>query len=495
MRLFIHIFNEKNMDRHFDLLLTNYKRFYNTEPLRYKALTQAGSNRNYYRFFDNSGTVIGVYSENVAETETFLYYSEVFAKLNLNIPNIYHVSEDKKCYFIQDFGDQSLLSIVEKETKESGFNDHIIELYKKSISALVEIQIKPDSLIDFSKAYSIGEFDKQSILFDLNYFKYYFLNVSGVSYDEKLLAEDFEGLADFLDRTGDKHFMFRDFQGRNILIKDDKPYFIDYQGGRRGAIHYDLASLLYQAKAKVPENIKTDLLDYYLKEVSKYLVTDKVKFTEQFYYYSYLRVLQTLGAYGRRGLIEKKAHFLESIPFAINNLKLLLENQPVLYKYKELNRVLLELVKSKQFDLKKYDSFTINVMSFSYKKGLPNDPTGNGGGFIFDCRGILNPGRFPEYKSLTGRDREVIAFFENNTDIDIFIKDIIKLITPTIENYIDRNFNSLMLCFGCTGGQHRSVYCAENVFEYLKKNYNINLVLTHRELKIDKEVSIKEQQY
>jgi aminoglycoside/choline kinase family phosphotransferase len=483
------------MENTFDFVFNAYKNFYSEDIIKYEAITNAGSNRNYYRIYTNSDTIIGVYSNNVEETETFLYYSEIFTTLSLNTPKVFFVSPDKKCYFIQDLGNISLLEIVERETKNSDFNSKLVTLYKKTISALVNMQINSASLIDFDRAYSIKDFDKQSILFDLNYFKYYLLNVSGITYNEKKLADDFVSLADYLDKSGNKYFMYRDFQGRNILIKDNKPYFIDYQGGRRGAIQYDLVSLLYQAKAKVPEFIKNELLIYYVSEVSKYIEVNRNEFINQFYYYAYLRVLQTLGAYGLRGLFEKKTHFIESIPFALNNLKVLLQNYPLPEEYKELNRVLKELSETTKFENIRYNDFTITITSFSYKKGIPDDYSGNGGGFVFDCRGVLNPGRYPEYKSLTGRDKEVIDFFKEKTDIDSFIDNIIKVIAPTIDNYIQRNFNSLMISFGCTGGQHRSVYCAENITRYLKNNYNVNIVLVHREQNIKEVIPKKLRNY
>lgn len=464
-----------------EIIEKNYKNLFGVEPVKINTITQAGSNRQYFRVFSDSNSIIAVYSENINETETFLYYSDVFESLNLNTPHIYKVNKEKNCYFIEDFGDDSLLSIVEKESANGYFTEYLIELYKKSIDALVEMQIKSVNKIDFSKSYSISEFNQQSILFDLNYFKYYFLNLNSISYNEKKLQDEFEEFASFLSDS-EKYFMFRDFQSRNILIKDNKPYFIDYQGGRRGALQYDMASLLYQAKAKIPENIKKELFKYYCVKISEHIKIDINKFTEQFYYFVYLRLLQTLGAYGFRGLIEKRSHFIESIPFALQNLKSLLELKPVLAKYKELSRLLIDVSLLNKFENIEYKRLTITVRSFSFRKGYPEDNSGNGGGFIFDCRGILNPGRYSEYKTKTGKDKEVIDFFKQKTDIDNYVKNVINLVKPTIDNYLERNFKSLNISFGCTGGQHRSVYCAESFSNYLKLNYsNIDVILSHRE--------------
>lgn len=466
------------------ILTDYYSIFYGVSPEKCSRITQAGSDRSYFRFVNGNRSVLGVYSENITETETFLYFSSVFKSVGLNVPDIFYVSEDLNCYFIEDFGDDLLLGIVERERKTGGFNDYLTELYKKSLKALVKMQITSASYIDFSKAYSISEFDTQSILFDLNYFKYYFLNRTGLNYDEKKLQDDFECFASGLSDDGWKFFMFRDFQSRNIIIKNDEPYFIDYQGGRKGAPEYDVASLLYQAKAAIPEEKKQELLDYYYGQINTYVNIDKQNFTKRFYSYVYVRVLQTLGAYGLRGLIEKKQHFVESIPFALRNLEQLLQTRPVLESYPELSRVLHEISVLKSFENHVFPEFTVTVYSFSYKKGIPEDKTGNGGGFVFDCRGIHNPGRYTEYKTKTGRDKAVIDFFKSNSDIDDFVLNAIASVKPTIDNYIERDFNSLMISFGCTGGQHRSVYCAEHMAEFIRNNYNVPVRLIHREIGI-----------
>ncbi|MCF0207712.1 MAG: phosphotransferase [Bacteroidales bacterium] len=350
----------------------------------------------------------------------------------------------------------------------------------------MKMQIEAGKHIDFSKAYSISEFNEQSILFDLNYFKYYFLNRLDIQYDEKALQDNFDKLAARLAKNGIKNFMFRDFQARNILVKNEEVYFIDYQGGRKGAMQYDVASLLWQAKAQIPNEHKTELLRFYIEEVAKSINIDKQEFENEFWIYLYIRILQTLGAYGNRGLIEKKRHFIESIPFQIQNLEELSQTHDSLSEYSELRRVIAEICKfKKDFETVKYDQLTVNVMSFGFKHGLPEDKTENGGGFIFDCRGNHNPGRYEQYKKLTGRDKEVINFFKQNGDIDEFIENIKPVISPTIENYMQRGFTSLMICFGCTGGQHRSVYCAENIARFIHQKYGIRVILKHREQNIE----------
>lgn len=459
-----------------------YRKVYNSEPKKIEKITQAGSPRFYCRFYSEEQSILGVYSDNVIETETFLYYSEVFTKLNLNTPKVYAVSDDKTCYFIKDFGDDLLLNLLLQSQKENNtISQQIIDYYKKSLTALVKMQVLAKEHIDFTKAYFIQKFDAQSILFDLNYFKYYFLNSSEIVYNEKKLQDDFEKLANDLDSGGTKLFMFRDFQSRNILVKNNEVYFIDYQGGRLGAPEYDLVSLLYQARAGLPENLKLELKDFYFSELSKHIDLDKEEFDDRFYKYAYLRVLQTFGAYGLRGLIEKKQHFVDSIPFALENLKTLMTLHPLSDDFVELKRVLQELILSKKHEHKVFDEFTVQVFSFSYKKGLPIDISGNGGGFIFDCRGIHNPGRYAEYKDKTGKDKVVIEFFKTKSDIDVFIENAKTTVNSTVENYIERGFNSLMISFGCTGGRHRSVYCAEAMAKYLKEKYKVNVILRHRE--------------
>ncbi|MDL2261907.1 phosphotransferase [Bacteroidales bacterium OttesenSCG-928-I21] len=467
-------------------IIEEYNNNFSEKAIKIKPITQAGSNRKYYRIITEKSSVVAVYSENIRETETFLYYTETFLSLKLNVPQIYYVSNNKKIYIIEDFGDVSLLDVVKNEYEKHGkFSKYLVGLYEKSIDALADMQIKSAKLIDFSRAYSISEFDKQSILFDLNYFKYYFVNLNNISCNEKKLQDDFDSFAEFLSNHGEKYFMFRDFQSRNIMIKNSKPYFIDYQGGRRGAIQYDMASLLYQAKAQIPEDVKQQLFEHYMEKIKNFIEINENEFVNQFYYYVYIRVLQTLGTYGFRGLIEKRTHFLESVPFGLQNLRNLLVQRPLLAKYEELNRVLTLVVGLTKFEQPKPENLTIKVTSFSFKKAYPDDYSGNGGGFVFDCRGILNPGRYDEYKTKTGRDSEVIDFFEIKTDIHTYLQNVIALIKPTIDNYIDRDFKNLSVSFGCTGGQHRSVYSAEFFVNFLRENYpTLNVNLEHRELGI-----------
>ncbi len=328
---------------------------------------------------------------------------------------------------------------------------------------------------------------RQAILTDLLYFKYYFLDTLKLPYDKQALLDDFEALATYLDKTEYKFFMFRDFQSRNIMVKDEEVYFIDYQGGMQGALQYDVASLLWQAKADLSDEWKDKLLEFYMDVLDDLLdkPIDRVIFTSQYYGYVLIRLLQVLGAYGFRGLFERKAHFLSSIPLALKNLKWFTENQRSGLILPEFDKVLAWVVTDeniKQFEPKQATEETplvVTVKSFSYKQGIPEDTSGNGGGFVFDCRGILNPGRFTEYKTISGTDRRVQDFLDQQTQMSAFLNGVYSVVDISVENYIERNFDSLQINFGCTGGQHRSVYAAEQTARHLKNKYNVNVELVH----------------
>jgi len=324
------------------------------------------------------------------------------------------------------------------------------------------------------------------ILLPENYFKYYFLKLARIHFDEQALEEDFQTFTDYLLQTETDYFLYRDFQSRNIMLKDGKPYFIDYQGGRHGALHYDLASLLYDAKADMPDSVRKMLLGYYIITVSKLIPIDPEKFQQFFYGYVLIRIMQAMGSYGFRGFYEKKEHFLQSIPYALNNLASILTNVRFPVKIPALLDALENVVQSKR--LKKISTdqrfLTVTINSFSYKRGIPVDVSGHGGGFVFDCRAIHNPGRYERYSSLTGKDSEVISFLDKEPEIKLFLKNVKSIVDQSVEKYLKRKFTNLMVSFGCTGGQHRSVYCAEALAKHLKAKFNIKLVLRHLELEM-----------
>ena len=334
--------------------------------------------------------------------------------------------------------------------------------------------------------YPRPQFDKQSMMWDLNYFKYYFLKLARIHFDEQALEEDFQTFTDYLLQTDIDYFLYRDFQSRNIMLKDGKPYFIDYQGGRRGALHYDLASLLFDAKADMPDSVRKSLLGFYIITVSKYIKVEPEQFKRYFYGYVLIRIMQAMGSYGFRGFYEKKEHFLQSIPYALNNLASILSTVRFPIKIPALLDALENVIRSKRLQQISTEQklLTVTINSFSYKRGIPIDVSGHGGGFVFDCRAIHNPGRYEQYRDLTGKDKKVIEFLDKEAEIRLFMKNVISIVDQSVEKYIKRKFTNLMVSFGCTGGQHRSVYCAEELARHLKNKYRIKLVLRHLELEM-----------
>lgn len=451
----------------------------------FEMLPISGSYREYCRLANSKRSVIGAFNNDVKENTAFLTFSNHFRKKDLPVPEIYAVSSDLKKYIQEDLGKTTLFDLLTITREQEGFSENIIRIYQKVLRQLPEIQIKGGLDLDYSVCYPRAAFDKQSMMWDLNYFKYYFLKLAKIQFDEQALEDDFQTFSDYLLSAESGYFMYRDFQSRNIMVKDDEAYFIDYQGGRKGALQYDLASLLYDGKADIPQSVRQLLLEFYLSELRNYVRFDEKEFVSWFNGFVLIRIMQAMGTYGFRGFYEKKEHFLKSIPYALRNLEFLLKNLDFPIQIPELVQVLQHLIQSKELKEfgQEHTDLTIRITSFSYKKGIPDDPSGNGGGFVFDCRAINNPGRFPEYKNLTGRDLDVIEFFEKKSDVSVFLDSVKNLTDQSVRKYIERGFSHLSINFGCTGGQHRSVYCAEKIAEYFRNNYPVNVVLTHRELK------------
>jgi len=455
---------------------------------RIEALPQSGSDRRYYRVFTKDNSYIACHGNNIRENDTFIKFSQHFLENGAPVPQIFAVNESSDIYIVEDFGDTSLLNQLEKQ----GYNDYVYGLFQSSLKELANMQVRGGEELDYDLCLTAKEFGKQAILSDLLYFKYYFLDTLRYPYDKQALLGDFDALSSYLTHTENKHFMFRDFQSRNVMIKNDKVHFIDYQGGMKGALQYDVASLLWQAKAELPEEWKKSLLDYYIDEVNKQLANpaDKAIFTAQYNGYVLIRLLQVMGAYGFRGLFERKAHFLTSIPLALRNLRWFIENSRMGITVPEFEKCLRFCVSDEvidRFEPLKVDEdspLLIKINSFSYKKGLPHDETENGGGFIFDCRGILNPGRIEEYKTQTGRDSAVKDYLELQTEMPKFLNSVFDIVDITVTDYIKRGFNSLMISFGCTGGQHRSVYAAEALTRHIRNKFGAKILLQHREQNI-----------
>lgn len=450
---------------------------------RIEKLPQSGSDRTYFRIYSGEETFIATYNLNVRENHTFIQFSHHFQSKQLPVPQIFCTDATGRAYIQQDLGTQSLLDQLEA----FGHSDYVYQLFQKSLSALANLQIKGDDQLDYGLCLTAKEFGKQAILSDLLYFKYYFLDTLRLPYDKQQMLDDFDALSTYLAHTEHKYFMFRDFQSRNIIVNNDAVFFIDYQGGMKGALQYDVASMLWQAKAELSEEWKNNLLQYYMDEVEKVLQQkiDRTTFVSQYNGYVLIRLMQVIGAYGFRGLFERKAHFLASIPLALRNLKFFIENKRVGIVTPEFDRMLKLVVSDEiieRFTAPQANEQTplqIKINSFSYKKGIPADPSDNGGGFVFDMRGILNPGRFDEYKTLSGKDKSVQDFLEQRTKMNEFLNSVWDLIDITVEDYLKRGFEHLMINFGCTGGQHRSVYAAEQTARHLRNKYKVKVQLTH----------------
>ena len=460
-----------------------YTQFVGSAPTSIEELPSSGSNRRYFRL-KGEKSIIGVLGTCKEENEAFLYMSDHFHKKGLPVPEIYAISDDTMAYIQEDLGDTLLFNAIEKGRKTSVFSDEEKTLLVKTIRLLPDMQFLGADEFNFSKCYPAPEFNSRSIMWDLNYFKYCFLKATGLEFLEDKLEDDFQRMTDVLLRSFSATFMYRDFQSRNVMIKNGEPWFIDYQGGRKGPFYYDVASFLWQAKANLPESLRMELLNEYVDSLRKYQPVDEEYFHAQLRHFVLFRTLQVLGAYGFRGYFEKKPHFIQSVPFAIENLRNLLQKPYPEYPY--LSKVLKELVNMKQFtdDLAKR-TLTVKVMSFAYKKGIPNDTTGNGGGFVFDCRAVNNPGKYERYKPYNGLDEQVIKFLEDDGEIIDFLDHSYSLVDASVKRYIERGFTNLMVCFGCTGGQHRSVYCAQHMAEHINKKFNVKVELIHREQNIE----------
>jgi aminoglycoside/choline kinase family phosphotransferase len=462
---------------------TLFVSLYPQEQPAIEKIPQSGSNRMYFRISAAGKTSIATWNNNLQENNTFIYFSRHFRAAGSPVPEILAVNNDASIYLQEDFGDVSLLNKLEQH----GYNDYVYSLFKQSLRELARLQILGDEQLDYRQCITSAEFGKQAILSDLLYFKYYFLDTLQIPYDKEKLILDFEALSTYLTYVDHKYFMFRDFQSRNILVKGDRVHFIDYQGGMKGALQYDVASMLWQAKAELPDEWKNSLLEYYMNCVEELLQKniDRARFVSQYNGYVLIRLLQVLGAYGFRGLFERKAHFLTSIPLGLRNLKWFLENRQIGIGLPEFEKLLTRIVEddiiSRFEPLRATDKtpLVVQINSFSYKAGIPEDTSGNGGGFVFDCRGLLNPGRYAEFKQLTGRDKAVKDFLEQQTSMPVFLNSVYSIVDISVEDYIKRGFESLVISFGCTGGQHRSVYAADALTRHLRNKFHVTVKLNH----------------
>jgi len=452
------------------------------------ALTASGSNRRYYRIYseDRSVSLIGVEGTSHDENHAFLTMAAHFAKQGLPVPRVLAVSEDEMAYVQQDLGDTLLFNYIAEGRKTGVFCESEKVMLRKTMRTLAQFQIKAAEDFDFNVCYPQPEFNLRSIRWDLNYFKYCFLKATGLEFQEDKLENEFERLAYILLQQKDKNaFMYRDFQSRNVMVVNGEPYFIDFQGGRRGPIYYDVASFLWQAKANFHDELRHELIEEYLDELGKYMEVNRQEFYATLRHFVLFRTMQVLGAYGFRGYFEKKPHFLQSIPFAIENLRRLLKDAADDYPY--LIEVLHEMTEMKQFkEVSVRKPLVVKVYSFSFKKGIPADDSGNGGGFVFDCRAVNNPGKYERYNHVTGMDEPVIKFLEDDGEIFPFLDAAYRLVDASVKRYKDRGFTNLMVSFGCTGGQHRSVYAAEKMAEHINEKFGVEVRLIHREQNVER---------
>lgn len=466
-----------------ELLAQLYQSYTGEAPTSIEPLPGAGSNRKYFRL-KGKESLIGVYGTSTEENRAFIYMARHFSQKGLPVPRILAEAADQSAYLQDDLGDISLFQFIKQGRESGNFSDEETNILKQTIRLLPQIQFEGSKDMDFSYCYPLATFNHRSVLWDLNYFKYCFLKATGLEFQENLLEDDFERMADTLLQIEPQVFMYRDFQSRNIMIREEKPYFIDFQGGRKGSFYYDVASFLWQAKANYPDSLRQELLDEYLDALRPYHAIDKEQFLTTLRHFVLFRTLQVLGAYGFRGYFEKKAHFIQSVPYAIENLRQLLETDFPEYPY--LCLMLRKLTELPQFaSIRNRRKLTVRVMSFSYKKGILEDPSGNGGGYVFDCRAVHNPGKYEQYKQLTGRDKPVIDFLEQDGEILQFLEHVDALADAHVQRFLERGFTNLSICFGCTGGQHRSVYSAEHVAHHLNEKFGVRIRLIHREQHIE----------
>lgn len=489
-----------------DTVTALYKSWCGEEPTRVEVIPQSGSDRRYFRLYGTGkDPVIATHGLNVAENEAFIYFSGHFHRMGLPVPEVLALSYDKQCYLQKDVGDVSLLSILE----EKGFTDEVYALFKESLHQLARLQVLGDKGLNYDRCLTNKEFGRQAIKADLFYFKYYFLDALRKPYDKQKLIDDFEALSSYLTFTEYKFFMFRDFQSRNIQIAPPPPkggstdtngqpitpplggggavFFIDYQGGMKGAPQYDVASMIWQARANLPDDWKDRLLHDYMDSFESLIdgPLDRAIFQSQYNGYVLIRLLQVLGAYGFRGLFERKAQFLTAIPLALKNLAWFIEHNSVGIAVPEFKRVLELCVQDEVIQrftpvqATEDTPLVVRICSFSYRQGIPADNSGNGGGFVFDMRGIDNPGRHEQYKTEHGRDQAVMEYLERQTRMQDFLVAVFDAVDISVEEYIKRGFANLSVSFGCTGGQHRSVYAADALARHLKNKYKVKIDLCH----------------
>ncbi|MBO4475670.1 MAG: phosphotransferase [Bacteroidales bacterium] len=450
-----------------------------------RELPSSGSHRRYFRLSAENVSLMGVLGTCLEENRAFISFSAHFRSKGIRVPAVLAVSEDGFAYLQEDLGDDMLFDLVSQGRDSGVYSPYETGLLCDAIEQLPKLQFQGADGLDWNDCYPQGGFDSRMVDFDLNYFKYCFLKATGLEFNEVLLQDDFEALKSDLLQEDDNTFMHRDFQARNVMVKDGKSWIIDFQGGRRGPIYYDVASFIWQARSRFPDDLKQELIRTYLRALRSYKQVDEEHFRGRLRLFVLFRTLQVLGAYGFRGYFEKKPHFIASVPYAMSNLRTLLQTPFSSYPY--LDSILRQLTEMPQFNEAPEDKrLEVRIYSFAYKKGIPADNTGNGGGYVFDCRSINNPGKYEHYRQFNGNDPEVIRFLEDDGEVTVFLDSVYKLVDAHVRRFMERKFTHLQVCFGCTGGQHRSVYCAEHLARHLAQKYDVKVLVTHRELNTEK---------
>ncbi|MGH7501928.1 MAG: RapZ C-terminal domain-containing protein [Longimicrobiales bacterium] len=468
-----------------DRLSHLFERHFGTPTDAIVRVAADGSQRAYFRLTGGRHQVIGAVGPDRDENRAFLSFSRSFRSIGLPVPEIYAADEGHGIWLSEDLGDTTLFGALSAARgPDAAFPEAILPAYRRVVEILPRFQVEGGRVVDYADAYPRSAFDRQSMLWDLNYFKYHFLKLAHIPFNEQRLENDFAALADFLLDADTSHFLYRDFQSRNIMLRDDEPWFIDYQGGRRGAPQYDIASLLYDAKAAIPEAIRDSLLNCYLAALARLLPFDRAAFRVQYRGYVIIRIMQAMGAYGYRGFYERKPRFLQSVPYAARNIeRLLAVGLPVhLPELESVFKRIVEAWADAPGDVAPLPGLTVHITSFSYRQSYPEDHTGHGGGFVFDCRALPNPGRLAEFEASTGRDRDVVHFLEQTSQTERFWQSVVSLVNASVEDYRKRQFADLTVNFGCTGGQHRSVYFAERLARHLRTTFpDVGVRLVHRE--------------
>src|SRR5579871_1705814 len=469
-----------------DILSALFEQRFRRPPTRVVALQGelGGSGRKIVRLSDGSQSAVGILHEVREENVAYLSFSRHFRRHGLPVPEIYGEDLDHGAYLEEDLGDTTLFEFLSAHRSGEVIDPPVVDAYRKVVAFLPRFQVEAGRDLDYSVCYPRARFDRQSIAWDLNYFKYYFLRLAAIPFNEQALEDDFDRLTEFLLSAPQDYFLYRDFQSRNVMLKGGRPFFLDYQGGRKGALQYDIASLLYDAKADLPPDLRQQLLKYYLDQLSGFMPLDREGFLRYYYPYVYVRLMQALGAYGFRGFYERRTHFLQSVPFALKNLRWLLHNVTLPIALPTLLEAFHSMLASEKLQklASDADNLVVRIVSFSFHRGLPKDETGNGGGFVFDGRSLPNPGRKEQFKPLTGRDAPVIEYLNQQDSVHQFLASVMALVDASVSNYQLRGFKDLMVCFGCTGGQHRSVYLAEQLAKRLRGRSGVEVAVTHREL-------------